>query len=187
MQDQQQTPEHSIDSANFDPTGQKIFLMNEILCERPYALYSFFNNLERNPFYLRKAYWRIKTQDIEELMRCAPDQANMLIRIFSSKEEKTKFKKGVWFFFEIKNELKQFVQRLINSPQYQDRMKAKHDTIKDLKGRSPNRIVDGKVTTLEQIAGHEEQNRLDEIEGEDRDKVEELGKQKRVTIKESKN
>lgn len=36
-------------------------MINEILCERPYALYSFFMNLDKNPYYFRKAYHRIES------------------------------------------------------------------------------------------------------------------------------
>jgi hypothetical protein len=71
-------------------------LINEIFCERPYALYSFFLNLNTNPYYLRKSYWRIGAQEIEELVRCAGERAMGIVEVKRSREKRKKMKEEMW-------------------------------------------------------------------------------------------
>lgn len=61
--------------------NEYIKTMNEILCEKPYAMYSFIINLEKSSYYLRKAHHRIEPLDIEELLRCGGKHADFIISL----------------------------------------------------------------------------------------------------------
>ena len=54
-------------------------LMDDLLCEKPYAMYSFFLHLNTNPKYAKLSYKNIDNSDIEELLRCSPERSNLII------------------------------------------------------------------------------------------------------------
>ena len=93
-------------------------MMNEILCERPYAMYSFLMNLEKDPYYLRKAYHRIEASDIEEFLRCGGKHVEKVIGLLNNRQERLKFKAKYSHFNEIKNEIKHIVKRIQKCPYY---------------------------------------------------------------------
>ena len=64
-------------------------LLYSLLAVPPYAMYSFFLNIERNPEEAKRAYRGVTAGDIEEMTRCAPERCYNLISIAKEKRKKS--------------------------------------------------------------------------------------------------
>jgi len=70
-----------------DNSKNEMYVMHEILCERPYCLYALFLFLEKNPEFFNNAVVNVKTCDIDELIRCAPERSENLVKMIKVKDE----------------------------------------------------------------------------------------------------
>ncbi len=100
--------------------------LNEILAQRPYSLYSFLLNLEKNTEYLKLSLSRLNLADVEELTRCSFERTLNFLTLARSKEKQRQLEeRNIKHMKEVRSELRALLLKIEGSPFFESRVKGR--------------------------------------------------------------